>query len=165
MKNILILYLFQIPQKQTNIQLIVNCFAIGGHYRIQYLQSEGLMSTSSFITFSYLGQIIPAFSQLQSRNFSPQISVNVHIQTRPSKAACKVLFQNKFKNPYQLLQLALIIIPSIKVPGHLTPEYDLMFNATSHCQSIKKDVRRSVGQFLILFIACQQVKRTEAGRL
>ena len=137
MKNILILYLFQIPQKQTNIQLIVNCFAIGGHYRIQYLQSEGLMSTSSFITFRYLGQIIPAFSQLQSRNFSPQISVNVHIQTRPSKAACKVLFQNKFKNPY-LLQVELIIIPSIKVPGHLTPEYVLMFDITS----IKVDVRR-----------------------
>ena len=137
MKNILILYLFQIPQKQTNVQLIVNCFAIGGHYRIQYLQSEGLMSTSSFITFRYLGQIIPAFSQLQSRNFSPQISVNVHIQTRPSKAACKVLFQNKFKNPY-LLQVELIIIPSIKVPGHLTPEYVLMFDITS----IKVDVRR-----------------------
>ena len=116
----------------------MNCFANSGH-NTQYLQSEGLMSTSSFITFSYLGQIIPAFSLLQSRNFFPQISVNVHIQTRPIEVAGKVLIQNKFKNPY-LLQLELIIIPSIKVPGHLTPEYVLMFDVTSHTShSIKME--------------------------
>ena len=79
------------PMETINIQLIVTCFANSGHYTTQYLQSEGLMSTSSFITFSYLGQIIPAFSLLQSRNFLPQISVNVQIQTRPSKEACEVL--------------------------------------------------------------------------
>ena len=108
-----------------NKQLIVNCFANSGHYTIQYLQSEGLMSTSSFITFSYLGQIIPAFSLPQSRNFLPQISVNVHIQTRPSREACKVLhtFLSKSSKIPIWCNLSLIIIPSIKVPGHLTAEY------------------------------------------